>query len=356
MNQRIIAALARKDITMFFRSRFFAFVSLLSLVTYTAIYFLMPATTSQKFEVGIYPPTLPAVVVTELERREMHVVRFDNEAELLAAVEGGEYRAGIVLPPHAEQLFEAGERMRITAYYPPGIPAELNRAFNDLLALVFNEISYVANDQPLLIERHEAVLGYDLAGKQIAPRDRMLPLFAMLLLMMETLGLANLVTEEIERGTARALLATPMRLGDFLIGKSIAGILLAFGQAALLIGITGKLGWQPLLIIVVLGLGAVLVTGVGFLIAALSQDLMSVISWGMLVIILLGLPSVSVMFPGTISGWVRVIPSFYLVDTLHRIINFNADWQSVAGNLVTLMVAGFVVLSAGTFALGRKLS
>jgi ABC-2 type transport system permease protein len=355
MNWQTIGTLVWKDLALFLRNRFFALVSLLGLAIYVAIYFLMPGTTSEKFTVGIYPPTTPDLVIAELQEREMQVVTFESEQALMEAVEAGEYRVGIVLPANVSQTLLTGAPTHITAYYPPGIPAELNRAFNDLLTMVFNDISYVSNEQPLVINRHEEVLGHDLAGRQIAPRDRMLPLFAVLLFMMETLGLANLITEEIERGTARALLVTPMKLRELFAGKSITGIGLAFVQAVVLIAITGKLGWQPLLILAALLLGALLVTGIGFLIAAISKDLMSVISWGMLAIILLGVPSVSIMFPGTISDWVRLIPSFYLVDTLHRVINFNAGWRDVTMNLLVLLVTGAALLSLGTAALGRKL-
>jgi len=356
MNWRIIGTLVQKDIALFLRNRFFAFLSFVSLIAYVVIYFVLPDTVDEKFKAALYPPTTPALVMTELQKRDIDVVTFDTEDALKTAVEAGEYRVGIVLPQAASETLLAGTPTQITAYYPPGIPTELNRAFNDLLTMVFNDISYVSKAEPLIIERHEAVLGYDLAGRQIAPRDRMLPLFAVLLFMMETLGLANLITEEVERGTLRALLITLMSLREVFIGKSITGIGLAFVQAVLLITITGKLGWQPLLILTVLLLGALLVTGMGFLIAAVSKDLMSVIGWGTLAIILLGIPSVSIMFPGTISGWIRVIPSYYLVDTLHRVINFNAGWQDMTANLLVLFVSGVTMLVLGTAVLGRKLS
>jgi ABC-2 type transport system permease protein len=60
------------------------------------------------------------------------------------------------------------------------------------------------------------------------------------------------------------------------------------------------------------------------------------------------------MFPGTISDWVKVIPSYYLVDTLHRIINFEAAWGDVSFNLLILLVTGIALLMLGTVALGKK--
>lgn len=353
MNARIISTLVMKDLSLYFRNRFFALISLSLMGVYIAVYFLMPATVTERFKLAIFPANVPAEVMHEFEIRDMEVIPFEDEEAMQAAVEAGEYRVGIVLPEDVMTTMTAGENTQITAYYPPGIPTYLNEAFNDLLMIVFNNISYSFRGQPLNIERHEEVLGYDLAGKALAPRDRLLPMFAVMLFMMETLGLANLIAEEVQRGTLRALLITPMTMRELFAGKSIAGITLGLIQAALLMLVTGKLGLNPLLILTAL-LGALLVTGVGFLIASVSHDMMSVMSWGMLAIILLGIPSISIMFPGTISDWVRVIPTHYLVDTLHRVVNFGAGWAEVWPNLLMLLVLSLVLLSTGVTVLGRK--
>jgi ABC-2 type transport system permease protein len=289
-----------------------------------------------------------------LTRRSLELTPFDEVEALRAAVENDEYRVGIVLPDDVMDTLTNGETT-ITAYYPPGIPADLNAAFNDLLTLVFNEISYAADEDPINITRHETTLGYDLAGESLPPRNRLLPMFAVLLFMMETLALANLITEEIERGTLRALLMTPLSLNTFFAGKSVTGIVIGLVQATLLMLVTGKLGVNPLLVLTVLLLGALLVTGVGFLIASVARDMMSVISWGTLAIIILGIPSVSIMFPGTISNWIELIPSFYLVDGLHRIVNFGAGWSDVSRHLLILVVSGSIMLVLGTTVLRSKL-
>lgn len=356
MNLQTLWTLVAKDAALFFRNRFFALITALALMAYVVIYFLMPGTVEERFTAAIYPPDVPQIVVDAFAERDVQVVPAASEAELRAAIEANEYRVGIILPADGAQALVAGEPVRIQAYYPPGIPEDLNRAFTDFLGLVFNDVSYQSSPLPLHITRHEETLGYDLAGQSIAPRDRLLPLFAVLLFVMETLGLANLISEEVERGTARALLVTPLRLREFIAGKSLVGIGLGLAQAALLMAVTGKLGINPLLVLASLLLGALLLTGVGFLIAAVAQDIMGVMSWGMLAIILLGVPSVTVMFPGTISDWVKVIPSYYLVDALHRIVNFNAGWADIAPNLLIMLVVGVVLLVVGALVLRRKLA
>ncbi|NDJ62953.1 MAG: ABC transporter permease, partial [Chloroflexi bacterium] len=271
----IIRTIIAKDVVLYFRNRFFAFITVLSMVAYIAIYYLMPGTVTERFDIGIFPADVPDAILEAFTSREMAVTPFESEAALIAAVEAGDQRAGLVLPPDTLTRLAAAEPTEITAYYPPGIPQDLNDLFTDFLTLAFNELGYQVNAEPMLIERNEEVLGPDLSNEPIAPRDRLLPLFALLIFMMETLGLATLISEEIERGTLRALLITPMNIGHLFVGKGVTGVGLAFVQATFLLLITGSLGIQPLIILTALLLGALLVTGLGFLIASVARDIMS---------------------------------------------------------------------------------
>ena len=111
----------------------------------------------------------------------------------------------------------------------------------------------------------EEILGEDLVGKQIPLRDRMLPMIAVFILIFETLGLANLLSGEIEARTLQAILITPLRVRELFTGKSITGIGMAFSQALILVAVTGGLSNQAGIVLLALFLGALLATGVGFL-------------------------------------------------------------------------------------------
>ena len=106
-------------------------------------------------------------------------------------------------------------------------------------------------------------------------------------------------------------------------------------------GFTGGFSQEPLLIALTLLLGSALVTGVGFLMGSASKDLMSVMSWGILAIILLAIPSFSMLIPGFANEWIRILPSYYLVDTIYRIHNFGAGWGDVTSNLLILLAFFF---------------
>jgi len=350
MNWRIIKALVSKDFSLYFRNRFFAIVTVLGIVFYLAIYFfVMPKSIDESLDIGLYMPMmLPALEQVEGEGLKVSVV--ETEEKLKEGVIDGQYIAGIALPADIMEALISGQKPKISLYFAPDVPQETK----DAVEFIIRELVYQQTGQPLTIEVSEEILGPDMMGMQIPPRDRIRPLLAVMLLIFETYGLANLIAEEVERRTIQALLVTPVSVKGFFISKGITGISLAFGQAALFMAIVGGMNQQPLIIIVTLLLGAVLVTGIGFIIASLSKDFMSVLAWGMVALIPLFIPSFGVMVPGAVTGWIKFIPSYYLIDTVHRAANFGAGWGDIGLNLLILLGCDLVLVLVGIMALRRK--
>jgi ABC-2 type transport system permease protein len=205
------------------------------------------------------------------------------------------------------------------------------------------------------IEDVEIVLGPDMGGRQIPYRKRIMPFLLFMLLTSEIIGLSNLITSEIKTGTIQALLGTPMKVIDFFAGKGITGMTMAFFQIVILMVVTNSLSRHISLVVVTLILGAMMVTGLAFIVASVSKDMMSVIAWGTLVWIIMVIPAVAVIFPGPVSVWIKVIPSYYIVDTLHRAVNFDVGWSGNVRNVLLLSGCNGAFVFFGIFALNRKL-
>jgi len=351
MNWRMICTLIHKDTVLFLRNRLFAPVTVFALVSYAAIYLVMPNAVDEVHEVGLYAPTMPPSFVEMMAEEGVAVCEMGSEKALENAMVEGEFEVGIVLLGDMIKALKAGEKGRIKVTFGSGFPKELQDAFIILL----QEITYRIKGQPMRVEASEEILGPDMTGIQIPLRDRMIPLFALFVLMTETMGLATLITEEFEQRTLHALLITPLRIEGLMLSKSITGISLAFIQVMLLMAVIGGLGHQPILVSGTLLLGALLVTGIGFLMASAAKDLMSVSAWGILAMLVLLIPSFGIMFPGVVSQWVKVIPSYYLVDTLHQVVNFRFGWSGVWQNLLILFAFGTAFIWIGTMALRRRL-
>ena len=283
MNWRVIKALVSKDMALFVRNRFFAVISVLGVTAYAAIYLVMPSTVDEALEIGLYAPAAPPFFEQLEGEGGLSIATFDSEEALKDAVADGQYAAGVVLPEDFLEGLAAQSQVRVHAYFVADVPEELEGAVTALLG----QVAFLLSGQTLPVELSTEILGPDLVGQQIPPRDRMLSLFAVFLLITETLGLASLISEEVETGTIRALLVTPMTIPGLFAAKGLTGVSLAFIQAALFLAATRSLAHQPLLILVALLLGAVLVTGIGFVLAALGKDLMSVMAWGIPSIVLL---------------------------------------------------------------------
>ncbi|MCA9886079.1 MAG: ABC transporter permease [Anaerolineae bacterium] len=355
MNVKAILALIQKDLTLYFRNRFFAFITLLGLVAYIVIYLLMPTNVEEDLTIAVYAPTIPDIFIEFLTGNDITITKVDSEEALRQGVIDLEYPAGLVLPGEVITGIARGEDTTVTIYLASDVPEEYLDALRTVLSLAFNELSYTLSGDPLNLDIHEEVIGPDLAGQQLAMRDRLLPMLAVMVLVIEMMGLGSLIAEERAAGTLPALLITPISVSGLFVSKAVVGILLAFTQAAILMLFTGGLAYQPLLILATLLLGALLVTGLAFLVASFSTDMMSVIAWSMLLIIILVIPSVGVIFPGTLSNLARFIPSYYLFDTIHQVVNFDATWGAVSSNLVILLIMGIALMLLGIVVMERKL-
>ena len=353
MNRRIIGALIAKDLTLFFRNRFFAMMSVLGIVAYATIYFLMPSSVDETLEIGLYAPVLPPVYEQMVAggQEGLALELAETEDALEAAVLEGDYIAGISLPADYSQKLAAGQSPLVRVFFPSDAPDELKEAITTLV----QETAFLESGQLLNVELAAEVLGVDRAGAQIPPRDRMLPLMAVFIIMLETMGLAGLISEEVEGRTILALLVTPMNVRGLFLAKGAVGVTQAFGQAMLFMAIVGGFSQQPLVVMVALLLGAILVTGIGFLMASLSKSLMSVFAYGMVALIILIIPAFGILFPGTVSGWVQAIPSYYLVDTVHLAANFGFGWGEVWDNLLILLGFDVAIFGLGIWALRRKM-
>jgi ABC-2 type transport system permease protein len=350
MNAEMIGALLRKDLVLFFSNRFFALVTILALVAYAAIYFLMPDQVDETLEMAIYTTESTVPLGPELAESGVVLHEMSSPEALREAVAAGEQQVGAVLPAGFARNVALGQPQTVQLYFSAAFPEE----FKELYIIFFRELGFILSGQPLNIEVEEEVLGVDRAGEQIAYRDRMLPLFAIFVLMVEMLGLASLIAGEITEGTISALLVTPLRVEGLFTAKAIFGVGLAFIQAVLLLAVTGGLNQQPLLVLVLLLLGAFLVTGLGFLIASVAHDLMSVMGWGVVAIVAMSLPAFSVLLPGLTTGWVRAIPSYYLVDGMNQVLNYGAGWEEVGGNLLALALLSALFLALGIVVLRRR--
>jgi len=350
MNSRIIKALLKKDVSLFLSNRFYFLITIVGLILYIAIYFLMPSEVNEKLNLAVYENENTGVFSQITGEEGINIEYFSDKEVLRQAVMDGDYHVGISLPDNIIAIWQAGEKPDITLYYSSSTPTEIR----DAMVALISEIAYIQTGQSINYNISQEVLGTDMTGAQLSLRERMRPLLAVVILLMEILTLASLISVEIEQGTARALFVTPMRTSDLFMAKGILGVGLAMAQAILFLLLANGFDHQPLIILTTLLLGSMLVVGIGFLLASLSRDVMAVTGWGMLIFIILLIPGFGNVMPGLLSDWAKVIPSYFLTDTISRVVNYGAGWSDVGINLAILAGLTAVVIFAGMAALRRR--
>lgn len=361
----IVAAIVRKDLTTFGRDRLWMVLTPLALVMFAVLFWLMPARVDETLVVGVHPPAVAsalrlAVGLAEAEAEGFQIVTYANEADLAAAIagtvdgDGARPLVGLSLPIDVLVRARLGQPVTARVYADAGVPDEVRGAMTSAV----RELVATVAGTPLPVAWSTddvEVLGVDRAGAQIPLRERMRPMLAFMVLLTESLALAGLVAIEVSQRTATALLATPARVVDVLAAKGIVGTLLAFAQAVLLLAVTRSfgVGWGALLLATLLG--AMLMAAVGMLSGAAGRDFMGTLFTGMAFLLVLAVPAVAVLFPGSAAPWVVALPSYGLIQAM---VGASAYGQGIGDLIAPLASAAAwvaVVFAAGWWVLGRKL-
>lgn len=353
-----ITAVVAKDLRLFARDRFYLFVSVLGLVLYGALFWLLPASVDETLPVGVHLPGADPALTAEfagLSDEGLDITAYASAASLADAVEHDDPVAGLDFPEGFLQAVAAGQPATVRLLVAGDAPEEIRTA----LAAGVRELAFVlAGDEPPVTvpEIDELMLGADQWDGPIPLREQLRPLLVFLVLMTEMLALATLVAAERVTGTVAAILVTPLRVVDLLAAKTALGTVLAFGQALLLAAVTGTLAHAPGVVVVALLLGGLLVTGCGLLAGAVGQDFMSIVFWSMLLLVPLAVPAFAVLFPGTPAPWIRALPTYGLIETLLAVTTRGQGWSAVWSHL--LLLAGWCVaaFAAGALALRRRVT
>jgi len=351
MNRDVVGAIVRKDFVTFTRDRFYLFITVLGLVAFVAMYWLLPSSVDETIRLGVSYPSGQGFLgpAAEANADELSITVFPDRGSLYAAIEEGEQDivAGIAFP--AELV---GGSAPVELLVPAGVPPE----YLPLMEGIATQAAlFVSGDSSSInLATRTVVLGTDRVGDQVSMQEQMRPLLAFFVLMMETLALASLVSVEVQERTVTAVLVTPARTRDFIAAKAVLGTILALAEVLLLmILIRGFVGDVPVLL-AALVLGALLVTGVGLLAGSSGRDFMGVMFLALALMIPLMIPAFGALFPGSADAWIKVLPTYGLVEAIVGVTTRGESWSDVAPALFALGAWCLILLGLGASILRRR--
>ena len=381
----IVGAIIAKDAREYVRDRLWLFLTALSLVFLIVIFWVLPDRVNESITVGVSGID-PAVLRTaggEGGEAGLQVVPIADAADLRAVVAGertawrdeagslvvagseGErvprgaqevrLPIGLAFPDGFFPALQAGRRATVEVLVDSGVPPELREAMSALV----RELAYgVAGSPPPVSfpdpQELYTVVGEDRVGSQVTARELFRPIIVVMVLIMELLGMSSLISRELQAGTATAVLVTPATVGDLLVAKGLTGMALGLAQSVVLLAAIGLLGTQPLLLLALMIAGAAMVSGAAMIAGCIGRDMMANLMGGVVFMVPMMIPAVAVLFPGSASPWVRVLPTFALVEALVNVTAHGAGWADAAGHLGLSLAWAAAFFAAGWFVLRRR--
>ncbi len=361
----IIWAIVLKDLREFSRDRLWIILTPLSLASLIAIFWLLPATVDESVTLGLHPAPMGHLFQTlvgdgEGEARALKVVAFTDEKRLAAAVAGEleendaqEVAIGIAFPDDFVGAVQSGKPTTVTVYVNAAVPEEIRRAVTSgVRELAYGLQAAMALKNPVdalpvtLPAAETIVVGEDRIGAQVPLREKLRPLMAIIMLVIEAMALAGLVAVEIERRTVTALLVTPATTGDVLAAKGITGAVLGSSQALVFLLATRSFGSHWWLVLILVVLGAAMMSAVGMIAGSAGKDFMSTLFGSIIFIVPLVIPAFATLFPGGTSTWIQWLPSHGLVAAMVDVVGYGRGVSEVAWHLGTTI--GWVVVLFAT--------
>jgi ABC-2 type transport system permease protein len=194
-------------------------------------------------------------------------------------------------------------------------------------------------------------------GESIPWKDRLLPFIVLMAVLFGgTMVPATSLVDEKQKLTLKALVITPATLGDVFLTKALIGVALSTLIGVLVLVLNQAFGSQPLMLVMVLALGATLAAGFGVFLGAVVKNITSLFATIKAVGILLYAPAIIYMFP-QVPQWIgRVFPTYYVVGPVFKITQQNGGWSDIAADIFVLIglavtmacIVGVIVRKART--------
>jgi len=347
MSLRRIGVLLGKELFQGPRNFIFVFV----IVAPVAISFVMSLIFGTLFaeqpRLGIVDEGRSQLTTSARETAAIAVREYRSIADLRRAVESGSEDMGIVLPADFDSSMSQGERIPVSIF----IWGESSSRSRTILGVtVINLVREIAGQEPPL-EIDSITLGEEVT---VPWNERLLPLIVLMAVFLGGMFLpATSIISEKENHTLAALLVTPATPEDVFVAKGIVGIALSLLSGMVILLLNQAFGAHPLLLILVLALGAVMAAGLGLLMGVALKDVTTLFAiWKLGGILLFG-PAFVYMFP-QIPAWIgRLFPTYYILQPIVEISQRGVGWETISTNVFVLVVLDLLLVGAVALALRR---
>ena len=330
MKLRNAALVAGKEFAVGPRGMMFVFVLVVPLLITLIVRLVFGGLASPTPRLGVVDEGASSFVSLAGEAATLEVERYPSEERLRAAVAANDEDAGLVLQSGFDEMVRGGKRPELR-FFVSGRADEVDRS---LVAVEVIDLVRAIAGQPSPLEVQTVTVG---DGPSVPLEERFVPLLVLVAVAFAGVFLpGSAIVQEREAGTLRALLVTPVTVGEVLGGKGVFGFVLALGVGALTLLANGGFTGQTLSILLVLVVAAVMCVEIGLLVGSAVPTMTALFSVWKSGGLILFAPAILFLFPG-VPEWIAMIfPTYYFMGPLYDIVVSGA---SLADQLVELAAA-----------------
>jgi ABC-2 type transport system permease protein len=272
---------------------------------------------------------------------------FKSAEELRADVGRGALDMGVVLPLAFDAELQAGETPSLDVYT---WGESLLKHRTTLGATLVRETIALAGYETL-VETNIILLGEEAS---VPWNVRLFPLVVIMTIVLGgTMVPATFVVQEKEKRTLKALLVTPVSLAEAMIAKGLAGVIISLVMGVIILTINGAWGGQPVTLMVLLILSAMMASAGGIILGLLVKDFSTLFTAIKSIGILLYAPAILYIFP-EVPGWIRrVFPTFYMIGPIIEVSLNNAAWGEIYLDVIILCILIVIMIGITTFSIKR---
>ncbi len=347
-----IGNLFKKDLILGIKDVFVLLEVGFAVVILFFLLFLMPEDIKRESAVYVYDSTkvlenyaAASAGLEEMEKKSgEHYV--NSRDELIKGMMENRSAIGLIISKNSNGTYNT--ELLTQPYTTDAIVQYIEIDMEDLLSLISPPYDFYPK------EVHESVrvtaLQWGLRD-EIPFNQRLLP--PILLMMVGLLGLfimMSLIGQERVEATLRAFRVTPAGMWEFLLSKHLLLIAVGFTTFSIIyLPMMGFSGYLPALLIILLTI--ILGSAVGVILGGIFDTPMTSMLWILLLMVVLGLPAISLFSPTFSPEWLKLIPSYHTLFGLDAAMfpdnNSHIIWQSAA--VLGALDAVLVVFSAWIF-------
>jgi len=303
---------------------------------------------TDKPKLGILDKDNSQLVDIAMQQTSITTKEYTDAARLRQDVEDGVVDVALILPVDFDNDVKESRVTRLTVYVWGESLAKDRTILGITVVNLIREMSgYEAS-----VEIESVILGDEVS---IPWSERLLPLVVLIAVFIGGIFLpATSVINEKEKKTLQALVVTPASAIDVFAAKGIFGIILSLFMGIVILVLNQAFGVHPLLLIIVLALGAVMAVAVGLLCGIYIKDITTLFAIFKSGGIILYAPAIFYMFPN-LPQWIgRIFPTYYIMQPIMDISQSGGGWPEIAANVFVLIALDIVIIGAFIFMLSKK--